>query len=100
MLSGRNAAILADAGYAVTTARTNAQALEMAQEDVRFTENSVLQNNLTTSVTPIGGIVGTSGNIVQEQAGFGTLLQRNAGVDREFILVMRGTQTKTDCCRT
>ncbi|MEL6566657.1 MAG: lipase family protein [Pseudomonadota bacterium] len=96
MLSGRNAAILADAGYAVTTARTNDQALEMAQEDVRYTENYVLEQNLTTSVTPIGGIVGTSGNIVTEQAGFGTLLQRHAGVDREFILVMRGTQTKID----
>lgn len=96
LLNGRNAAILADAGYAVTTATTNAQATEMAQEDVRFTENSVLEHNLTTSVTPIGGIVGTSGNIVTEQAGFGTLLQRNAGIDREFILVMRGTQTKID----
>lgn len=96
LLNAKNAAIMADAVYAITSARTNEEATQFIKEEDRLSEDPQQGPALSVPVTPISAVVGQSGTVVREQSGFATLLQRNGGIDREFILVLRGTQTKYD----
>lgn len=99
LLNAKNAAVLANGAYSVTHATTNQQATAMAKAETRFVTNSPnvpAGQSVNKDFNPIGGIVGTSGVVVREQSGFGVLLERCNGMNNEFVMVMRGTQTTVD----
>lgn len=64
--------------------------------ETRFTQNPMSGPELSVPFTPRSGMVGQSGVVVRETAELGVLLQRHMGSDREFVMELRGTQTKLD----
>lgn len=98
MLSGKDAAIIANAVYTVLPAKTTAQATGLAQKDPRLAGRAGTPGGpvLSQPAKTLGGVTGKSGAVVKDTTGFGVVMERGTGINREVIVAIRGTQTGRD----
>ncbi len=95
LMSGSDAALIANAVYRIQSATTDARATQLAQR--RGTLNPpTTQPAISENVTALAGMVGSSGAFVKETTGFGMVLERGPSSNRELIVSIRGTQTTSD----
>lgn len=92
LLSGKEAAHLAEGVYNIQTARNGADATQIANRNV---EQGIGVGRVE-GVSASSGLMGSSGAFIKEQSGFGLVLDRGAASNRELIVVIRGTQSKSD----
>lgn len=98
MLSGKDAAIIANAVYTVLPAKTTAQATNLAQKDPRLAGQAGTPGGpaLSQPAKTLGGVTGKSGAVIKDTTGFGVVMERGTGINREVIVAIRGTQTGSD----
>lgn len=97
MLSGKDAAIIANAAYTVVPANTTAEATRLAQKDTQLAARSApVLPPLSRPADVLGGLIGKSGAVIKDTTGFGVVMERGTGLNREVIVALRGTQTRQD----
>lgn len=92
LLSAKDAANLAYGVYRGQSATTLQGVMRAAEKSIATGEGI----GEVTDITPKTGLVGESGAFIKETSGFGMVLERGASVNRELIVVFRGTVSGFD----
>ena len=87
LLSGKEAAKLAEGVYNIYSARDGGDAATIAERNI---EQGIGVGEVE-AVAPRAGLMGESGAFVKERTGFGLVLDRGLASNRELIVVTRGT---------